>query len=56
MQNQLLMVVLAALLTMSATAAAQHVDVLVWDDSGKVGVGLYDFDNEAAIETRVREA
>lgn len=39
----------------SATpAAAQHIDFLVWDESGKVGVGEYDYDNAAAADRRVQ--
>ncbi len=45
---------LLMLLTLDATA--QHVDVLVWDEGGKVGVGLYDYDNLIATETQVHLA
>ncbi|QDT68491.1 hypothetical protein MalM25_14140 [Planctomycetes bacterium MalM25] len=47
---------LAILLMTTATVSAQHVDVLVWDEGGKVGVGLYDYDNLIATETRVHLA
>jgi len=53
MRNQSLLGSLAAWLAMTAAAAAQHIDVLVWDEGGKVGVGLYDYDNLIATESRV---
>lgn len=56
MRNQLACTSLAALLSMTAAAVAQHVDVLVWDEGGKVGVGLYDYDNVVATESRVHLA
>lgn len=33
---------------------AQHVDILVWDAGGTVGVGEYDFDNAAPSDRRVQ--
>lgn len=56
MRNQLASGSIAILQVMTATTAAQHVDVLVWDEGGKVGVGLYDYDNLIATETRVHLA
>lgn len=37
-------------------AGAQHIDILVWDASGKVGVGEFDYDNRAASDNRVQIA
>lgn len=35
-------------------AFAQHIDILVWDADGTVGVGEYDFDNAAPSNRRVQ--
>ncbi|MEM9656884.1 MAG: hypothetical protein AAF961_00850 [Planctomycetota bacterium] len=45
------MLVVAAAL--SDSAKGQHVDVLVYDAGGSVGVGLFDFDSGASDERRV---
>ncbi|MEO0530723.1 MAG: hypothetical protein AAF266_09140 [Planctomycetota bacterium] len=48
--------VFSVLLLLVTDSSAQHVDVLVWDEGGKVGVGLYDYDNVMATQTRVHLA
>ena len=47
---------LALLAAFCVQAGAQHVDILVWDNGGKIGVGQYDYDNLLATETRVHLA
>lgn len=37
-------------------AGAQHIDIMVWKDIGKIAVGQYDYDNLEATETRVQIA
>lgn len=55
--NQILqLVTFSATLVVHATTSAQHVDVLVWDQDGTVGVGQYDYDNAVASEQRVHIA
>ncbi|MEQ8847810.1 hypothetical protein [Botrimarina sp.] len=39
-----------------APCAAQHADVLVFDNGGKLGVGLYDFESQSIAEQRVHRA
>lgn len=39
-----------------ASAHSQHIDILLWDDGGKVGVGEYDYDNLTASDRRVQTA
>ena len=51
MKNNLLTVLVLA---WAGVAPAQHVDVLVWDDGGRVGVGEYDFDNQVPTDSRVQ--
>lgn len=38
---------------LTAAARAQHGDVLVWNNAGSVGVGVFDFDSGASSEQRV---
>lgn len=47
---------LACWLLTASIAGAQHVDILLWDDDGQIGVGQYDYDNLIASETRVHLA
>lgn len=49
---------LTAVLTCLAVspAMAQHVDILVFDADGKIGVGEYNFDTQSAAERRVHLA
>lgn len=39
-----------------SAACGQHIDILLWNDGGKVGVGEYDYDNLTANDRRVQIA
>lgn len=41
-------------LLIATSVEAQHIDVLLWDAGGRVGVGEYDFDNAAPSDRRVQ--
>ena len=47
---------LAILLAHAVASPAQHIDIMVWDADGQLGVGQYDYDNLVASETRVHLA
>ena len=47
---------LVSWLLFTGLAGAQHIDILLWDDGGQIGVGQFDYDSLTATETRVHLA